>query len=156
MEELIDKIPPPIRRRGAKAKYPWKTIKPGQAFKFSDGVTMPSATSMAYAQGDAFSIRLVVRKEPDGIWCYRVDGLADVPENANLRHIAATVHHRPSSEGEAAIVGIDVNSRRKEWEKPNLDLEGSGIAVPPQFARHPREGMVDEDDDLLDDKDNHL
>lgn len=148
MRELVDKVPSSVARRGAKAKYPWQTIKPGQAFKFADGLTMPSASSMAFVQSKAFSIRLVVRKEPDGIWCYRVDGLPDIPENANLRHIAASVLHEPASEGAALIMGEDIDRRRHEWENPNINLEGSGLVVMP---KHPRDGVVDEDDHLLDD-----
>jgi hypothetical protein len=87
MQPIIKNQPiPEIRRKGARPKYPWRDMKPGDAFEFTTGVTLKSAYSAAHQQGENLAMRFVVRRDPDDrIWCWRVDGLSNQPRNGNFR-----------------------------------------------------------------------
>lgn len=91
---IIDSKPiPRLNRRGAPPKYPWLQLKPGQAFQFEPHVTLGGARSMAsqHGVGEFAHLRFAVRAEPDGIFCWRVDGLAESLESGNERRLAPII-----------------------------------------------------------------
>lgn len=109
--EIISGKPiPQIKRKGAAPKYPWLQLKPGQAFKFVEGVTMNGARSMASQMVNQVDAKFAVRLCEDGIYCWRVDGIPDEPRNGNYRQevpwIAEdTQRTRPAAE--TVVVGVE-------------------------------------------------
>lgn len=103
--KIVDGRPiPALRRKGAPPKYPWLQLKPGQAFQFEPHVTLGGARSMASQMicGDHAHLRFAVRVEPDGIFCWRVDGIAASLASGNERR------HAPIIEKPAVISEEDV------------------------------------------------
>lgn len=71
-----------LLKRGAKKKYPWFDLKPGQGFQFGASATLVGSRSQAAAAARqpapdgvqrAFAVR--VSMEDQSIWCVRIDGL---------------------------------------------------------------------------------
>lgn len=96
---------PPIKRKGAKPKYNWTAMKPGQAFRFSDDITFSSAVAQASNRGKDFAMRFVVRQEDDGLWCYRVDGLSSEPRNGNIKENLKVVDRDPHEATQEQVAG---------------------------------------------------
>lgn len=90
-EIVYGKPIPSARRNGAAGKYPWRDLKPGDSFKFEPHVQMNSASSYVSRMSIQWDRKFVVRNTPDGIWCWRVDGLKNPPPNGNFRHEAEIV-----------------------------------------------------------------
>lgn len=75
MQPIIENKPiPPLKRRGATAKYPWTQMQPGDAFKFDESATMAGAYSLAYKTGKQHRMKFAVRQTAEGLWCWRIDG----------------------------------------------------------------------------------
>lgn len=86
MQPIVKNMPiPPMRRAGARRKYPWDSLQPGDAFKFEAGVSMAGAASLASAKGAVLQMKLAVRMVGDEIWCWRVDGTGYEVPNGNYR-----------------------------------------------------------------------
>lgn len=115
MEIISGRSIPEIRRKGAKAKYPWLQMKPGDAFCFPSDLSFSSASSMAYNAGTNYGMKFAVRQEPEGIFCYRVDGLENAPRNGNLREELEASPRTPGEATEVATVGIDEADYRHQW-----------------------------------------
>lgn len=73
----LEDLPAQSRKKvGAKVKYPWATMKPGQWFRFADNVQPMSAKQMASLVSRQMLIRLKVFRGEDGLmYCQRIDGL---------------------------------------------------------------------------------
>ncbi len=75
------------KKVGAKVKYPYATMKPGQWFQYPTTIKPTSAKVMASQNANAFGMRLRVFRGVDGlIYCQRIDGLKirekDLPVNS--------------------------------------------------------------------------
>lgn len=109
--EIIDGMKiPPHQRRGAQPKYPWLQLKPGQAFKFADGVSVASAKSMAGQVAHSMAQKFAVRKTADGVFCWRIDGTDFVVPNGNYRQEAPVIEDYaadPKTAQETAVVGYE-------------------------------------------------
>lgn len=92
-EIVTGKSIPAMKRRGARPKYPWLQLKPGQAFRFDADVTFAGARSMASAHtaGATAKWKFIVREAEDGIWCWRVDGTQHELQNGNTQAVASVV-----------------------------------------------------------------
>lgn len=105
---------PPINRKGSAPVYPWLQLKPGQAFKFNDGVTINGARSHASQTANALGMKFAVRQTPEGIFCWRVDGLANEPKNGNYRQDVSVIEDYAAMAGpasETAVVGYEPKPR---------------------------------------------
>jgi hypothetical protein len=76
------------KKVGAKVKYPWEHIQPGQWFQFPDSILPQSAKTMACQYARIMSMKFrVFRGTDDRMYCQRVDGLRirekDLPKKAN-------------------------------------------------------------------------
>lgn len=106
MQPIIKNMPiPPLKRRGAKAKYPWAEIQPGQAFKFDESASMAGASSLAYQSGRQHKKKFAVRQMDDGIWCWRVDGTPYAAANGNYRPVSDVVDNY----GDTASPALETN-----------------------------------------------
>lgn len=86
MQPIIENMPiPPLKRKGAKPKYPWNDMQPGDAFKFNPEATMAGAASLSYATGRTKGMKFAVRLVDGEIWCWRVDGTKYENQNGNER-----------------------------------------------------------------------
>ncbi len=84
--------------------------KPGDAFKFDDGVTIGGARSAASQVANGLAIKLAVRATPEGIFCWRVDGLPNAPKNGNYRQDVEPIRDYTAQAGpasETTVVGYE-------------------------------------------------
>lgn len=108
-------------RRGAKPKYPWLQLKPGQAFKFAEGVSVASAKSMAAQIASGLAMKFAVRKTEDGVFCWRVDGTGWEVPNGNYRQDVPVIEDYaldPKVASETSVVGYE---KPKPVEAPKED-----------------------------------
>ncbi len=109
--EIIKNMPiPPMKRRGAGAKYPWGSMQPGDAFQFEADVSFASARSMAsqHQAGHMAKVKYVVRDTANGIFCWRVDGTNHALVNGNAAQTAPIVkNYAPTDKARGAALVQD-------------------------------------------------
>lgn len=122
--EIITGMPiPSMKRRGAPPRYPWLSLKPGQAFKFADGVTFAGARSMASTMTAAAKVKFAVRETATGIYCWRVDGTPFELANGNYAQTVDAIDNygaQAEPAKQTAIMGY-------EPFKPRVDDDGDPI-----------------------------
>ena len=120
--EILDNIPfPPHKRRGAQPKYPWLQLKPGQAFKFADGIGVASAKSMAAQIASGIEMKFAVRQTEDGVFCWRIDGTGWEVPNGNYRQEIAVIEDYatdPKPAIETTVVGVEPRQGIPSWAPP--------------------------------------
>lgn len=111
MQPIVSNMPiPQIKRKGAKSKYPWRDMQPGDAFKFESEVTMAGATGLAYQTGRNIGMKFAVRLMDDGIYCWRIDGTPYATANGNYRPTAERIDNYGATTvpaKETVVVGPD-------------------------------------------------
>ncbi len=111
VKETIKNMPiPPMKRRGAGAKYPWSTMQPGEAFQFDADVSFASARSMAsqHQAGHMAKAKFVVRDTDAGLFCWRVDGTAHALVNGNASQTAPILkNYAPTDKARGAALVED-------------------------------------------------
>lgn len=117
--EIIKNMPiPPMKRRGAGAKYPWGVMQPGDAFQFDADVSFASARSMAsqHQAGHMAKAKFVVRDTAAGLFCWRVDGTAHALVNGNAAQTAPMIKgYAPTDKArEAAFVADGLSQTIEE------------------------------------------
>lgn len=132
--EILDNIPfPPHKRRGASPKYPWLQLKPGQAFKFAEGISVASAKSMAAQMATGMAFKFAVRQTTDGVYCWRVDGTGwDIP-NGNYRQEIPVIEDYADDPAPAittSVVGYQPRKPEPERE-PVLGVTPLSAWAPP-------------------------
>lgn len=127
---IIDGLAIPLhQRKGAQPKYPWLQLKPGQAFKFTDGISVASAKSMATQVASGCAMKFAVRQTANGVFCWRVDGMPDAPKSGNYRQEVPVIEDyakNPLPATETAVIGYEPKPRRPEDEGQHLRSQKRG------------------------------